>query len=362
MTDWRDISGLVADGVRLAHSDRVSVFFTDAVALPAVRAFVEEAYRRGALPQVLDTDERFDHLALKFAPDEQLSAPPPLEAAAMSWSDVHVSFRAMVPPLTERQPDPRRIALLRHGRGLISTMRWQETRWAIVRIPTPEWCAAVGVDAVAVEREWQASFAADWREAEERMRRLCDRLEDESQLVIVDADTELALPTAGRRWVPFSGSANWPDGELATAPVETAVRGHITFPGLTIFAGARVRDLRLDFKAGEVVRASASEGAAVVEQLLETDQGARRVGELGIGTNRALRTMTGDLLLDEKILGTAHIALGRAYPECGGVNESALHWDIVKDLRGPAASLYAGAIELIRDGHVQESLAAAAVA
>lgn len=362
MTRWHDISALVADGVRLGPGDRVSVFFTDSVASPAVHAFVEEVYRRGAIPQVLDTDESFDRLALEFAPDSQLRAAPPLEAAAMSWSDVHVSFRAMVPPVAGGEPDPRRIALLRHGRGLISAMRWQQTRWAIVRVPTPEWCAAVGVDAAVIAREWQSSFLADWAEAENRMRLLCNRLESEQQVVVVDADTELVLPTAGRRWVPFSGSANWPDGEIATAPVETLVSGHITFPGLIIFAGARVRDLRLEFEAGEVVRAAASEGTAVVEQLFETDPGARRVGELGIGTNRALRTMTGDLLLDEKILGTAHIALGRAYPECGGVNESALHWDIVKDLRGPMASLYGGPIALIRDGQVQDSLASAAVA
>ncbi|MCR2793520.1 aminopeptidase [Microbacterium sp. zg.Y625] len=359
--DWRRITALVADGVRVASGDKVSVFFTDASALAAVAAFVDECWRRGAVPQVVATDERFDESALRWADATVLEQAPPLEAAAMRWCDVHVSFRAMTSPVVDAEPT--RIAALRHGRGIVSTLRWQETRWALVRTPTPEWAQATGQDADRLLAEWAASFDADWPEAEARMSALCAQLDQARTVVIEDSWGRLELPVAGRRWVAFSGSANWPDGEIATAPLERSVSGVIHFPGRFWFAGVEVCDLELEFEAGLVVRERATEGLEFVRNLLDTDAGARRVGELGIGTNAALTTMTGDLLIDEKVLGTVHIALGRAYPQCGGVNKSALHWDIVKDLRAaPGGSLSADGTWLIRDGAVQPPLVDAAVA
>lgn len=357
---WDRIARLIADGLTVARGDRVSVFFTDGSAMGAVAAFVDECWRRGALPQVLATDERFDAGALRWADPEVLAQAPPLEVAAMEWSDVHVSFRAMTSPVVDAEP--RRIAALRHGRGIVSTMRWQGTRWALVRVPTPMWADEIGLDAESVLREWAASFDADWGEAAARMGALCERLDPARAVVIEDEWGRLELPVTGRKWVAFSGEANWPDGEIATAPIEDGVDGVIRFPGMFSFAGVPVRDLELEFADGLVVREHATEGLEFVREMLRTDDGARRVGELGIGTNAALTTMTGDLLIDEKILGTAHIALGRAYPQCGGVNVSALHWDIVKDLRVSRASLTVDGAALVHDGHAQPILRDAAVA
>lgn len=362
-TDWTRIAGLVADGVDLSKGDKVSVFMTDPLAMPAVESFVEECYRRGAVPQVLATDERFDRAALRWSDPSALSEAPPLEAAAMEWSDVHVSFRAMVDPVLDAEPA--RIASLRRGRGIVSTLRWQHTRWALVRVPTPVWADVMGLDAEAMLTQWADSFDADWSGGRARMQRLCDLLAESSRAVISDDHGVLEIGTAGRSWIPFSGNANWPDGEIATAPVETDLEGVVRFPGRFAFGGVMVRDLELVFDQGLVVAERAAEGRAFVQGMLATDEGARRVGEFGIGTNAAIIDLTGDLLIDEKILGTAHIALGRAYPECGGINESAIHWDIVKDLRGlagaAAGSLRVGDEWLIKDGVVQPLLAEASV-
>lgn len=361
--DWTTIGRLVADGVTVSEGDRVSVFVTDAAATDAAAAFVDEGWRRRAVVQVVATDERFDASALRWAEESVLEAPMPLEAAAMEWSDVHVSFRGMAPPVLAA--DPRRLAALRRGRGVVSTMRWQGTRWALVRVPTREWAEAMGVDADVMLREWVASFYADWADAARRMQALCDRLTGADTAVVEDDWGVLELDLQGRVWVPFAGNANWPDGEVATAPREAAVTGRIRFPGAMAFGGVVVRDLQLRFEDGVVVDEQAEDGLAFVRELLDADDGARRVGELGIGTNAALTTTTGDLLIDEKILGTVHIALGRAYPECGGVNASSLHWDIVKDLRGsrsaPAGSLRVGDDVLVDRGVVSPVLAAAAV-
>lgn len=361
--DWSMIGRLVADGVAMAKGDRVSIFVTDGAAMAAVAAFVEESWRRGAVVQVVSTDEAFDASALRWADLDVLCAAPPLEVAAMEWSDVHVSFRAMTTPVVDAEPE--RLAALRRGRGLVSTMRWEGTRWALVRVPTPTWAEAMALDAEDLLQEWIASFDADWSVAALRMQALCEHLGDARTAVIEDDGDVLEIGLGGRTWVPFSGSANWPDGEIATAPLEHHVSGRIRFPGAFSFGGVIVRDLELELEEGRIVRERASEGLAFVSRLLDTDDGARRIGELGIGTNAALTTMTGDLLIDEKILGTVHVAAGRAYPECGGVNSSALHWDIVKDLRGtrgsPRGSLRVDDVWLIRDGVVQPVLRDAAV-
>ncbi len=353
------LAELVADGVSVTQGSRVSIFTNDAAVLPAAAAFVEEVYRRGGLAQIVHADEQFDASAVRWGSESMLRQPPPIEEAAMRWSDVHVSFRGLLPP-TEALSGAR-VAALREGRGRIATLRWEGTRWAIVRVPTAQWAEFAGVDAQTLMDEWSASFAEDWPAAESRLMPWCAELAEASSVHIVGSDTDLVLGVGGRTWVPFAGRANWPDGEIATAPVEDQVDGHITFPGRFWFSGLEVADLRLNFADGRVTSVAASAGEDFVRGLLATDDGAMRVGEFGIGLNAALRTPTGDLLIDEKILGTVHIALGRSYQECGGRNRSALHWDIVKDLRD-GGTVRVGDRALIADGIVSDELRRYAVA
>jgi len=354
--EWRALARAVADGVQLRAGDRVSVFLTDYESYPAVHAFCEEAYRRAATPHVVLTDERLERVALEAADVSVLAQAPAIEAASMSIADVHVSFRGMVPPAPGAQPDPARVAAQRTGKGLISTMRWQQTRWALVRVPTVAWARYAGVDPDELRREFLAGCGLDWQAERRSWSRLAERLEATDVVRIVSPDTDLSLAVSGRTAAIFAGEANWPDGEIATAPLEDGVNGFIRFPERFSFASTEFEGLRLEFAAGEVVAIEADRGADVARALLGTDDGARRVGELGIGLNPFMRTWTGDLLLDEKILGTVHIALGRAYPQCGGTNESSLHWDIVKDLRahsgGGAGTVYFDDEAVIDDGRV----------
>ena len=330
MSRWQELAVHLAEVNEVGEGTRVSVFATTSSVLDAVDAFVKEVYRRGGMPQVLLVEEKYDRFALEHASASLLREAAPLELASMEWADVHVSFRGMEPPADEI--DGARLSLQREGKGLVSTARWQGTRWTLVRIPTPEWATFIGVPREQLEREFFAGTLADWTAHRAHLDLLCAELNRTSLVRILDDDTDLRLNCAGRTWVPFAGEANLPDGEVATAPVEDGVDGHITFPGSFWFGGATITDLRLDFVEGRVEEVSATRGLDLVERILEAD-GARRVGELGIGTNAHVQTMTGDLLIDEKILGTVHIALGRSYPQCGGTNESAIHWDIVKDLR-----------------------------
>jgi aminopeptidase len=141
------------------------------------------------------------------------------------------------------------------------------------------------------------------------------------------------MSIAGRKWINCSGHENFPDGEIFTGPVEDSVNGHIRFSFPGIFSGKEIEDICLEFKDGKVVKASAAKGEELLHALLETDAGARYVGEVAVGTNFGIQKFTRNMLFDEKIGGTVHLALGSSYPESGGKNQSGIHWDMLCDMR-----------------------------
>jgi aminopeptidase len=145
--------------------------------------------------------------------------------------------------------------------------------------------------------------------------------------------TDLWLRVDGRTWINSDGRRNMPSGEVFTGPIEDSANGTIRFAVPSSPRGAEVSGVQLSFEGGKVVAAHAERGEEFLQAALETDAGARYLGELGIGTNAAIERATGSILLDEKIAGTVHLALGRSYPETGGRNLSALHWDMICDLR-----------------------------
>lgn len=349
---WDGLAEHLANRLAVAGGDRVSIFINDDSSLPAAHALIRAALRRGAAAQTVYQPELADVEELAHSTLEQIVEPPAVEAAAMRWSTVHVSFRSMLWPEaaeSERPEDfPERLAAQRRAKGAISTLRWQNTRWAIVRVPTPEWAAQIGVAPELLLNDFFAGALDDWDAAKIRWQSVCDAIDVAETVTITSADTDLRLGISGRTAALFAGEANLPDGEVATAPVDDQVDGHITFPGVTVFAGEVFENLFLRFEAGRVVEVRADRGAEVARALIDTDEGSHRVGELGIGLSSTVQQWTGDLFIDEKILGTVHIALGRAYPQCGGINESTLHWDIVKDLRVDAAG---GAGTLAIDGN-----------
>jgi aminopeptidase len=158
-------------------------------------------------------------------------------------------------------------------------------------------------------------------------------LEAKKTLRIVSRDTDLRMSVAGRKWINCSGQQNFPDGEVFTGPVEDTVEGNIRFSFPGIYSGREVEDIRLTFEKGRVVKARAAKGEDLLNQILDTDQGARYVGEIAVGTNYDIQKFTRNMLFDEKIGGTAHLAIGRSIAESGGQNVSTIHWDMLCDMR-----------------------------
>ena len=322
----------IADQTNVGEGTKVAIFTSGAEAQAAVRALVAEVYGRGGTPQVLLTDPEFDRSALASAPAKVLATPAPLQVRAIRWADVQISFRAMSPPRPVRASAERRL-LQRKAAGIASTLRWNSTRWIIVRVPTPAWARMVGKPYAQLRTEFIEGCLTDWSTLRQHWDALAHHLAHAQKIHITAPDTDLVLGVKERRWLVLAGDLNLPDGELATAPEENSAEGYITFPGPFWFADARFENLYFEFRNGSVSSVSASVGQDLASTLVSGDAGSKRIGEFGIGVNPRMRTLVGDLFFDEKVLGTVHIALGRAYPQCGGSNMSFLHWDIVKDLR-----------------------------
>jgi aminopeptidase len=190
---------------------------------------------------------------------------------------------------------------------------------------------------------------ARWREFSGELRRAVELLSAKQELRFIAEGTDITFAVGGRTWVAADGHENFPDGEVFTAPHDESTEGVITFTYPAVFEGRQVDDVRLSFRDGEVVEATASRGEDFLQEMVAVDEGARRVGELAFGLNDAVSVFTRNILFDEKIGGTMHLALGSAYPECGGTNRSALHWDLICDLRS-GSEVYADGELVYRDG------------
>jgi aminopeptidase len=177
------------------------------------------------------------------------------------------------------------------------------------------------------------AVSADWPAMRDELLRRKVQFEAAREVRIVGPSTDLRLGVAGRTWIVDEGKHNMPGGEIFTGPIEDSVEGEVLYDFPAVYGGREVEGVRLRFQAGKVVDASARTGEAYLIAMLDADEGARRLGELGVGTNYGIQRFSKSVLFDEKIGGTVHLALGRSYDETGGTNQSAIHWDMVKDLR-----------------------------
>ena len=219
-------------------------------------------------------------------------------------------------------------------------------RWCVSLWPTPALAQQAGMSSADFSAFVRRALFLDrddpvaaWRELSSVQARLIERLERRCENCGSRERARIfALSVAGRTWINSDGRRNMPSGEVFTGPVETSASGVVRFDVPSSPRGVEVAGVELSFREGVVVSARADRGDDVLQAMLATDDGARRLGEIGIGTNFGIDRAVGMTLLDEKIGGTVHLALGRSYPETGGTNESAIHWDLICDLRNAEAA------------------------
>lgn len=328
---------------------------------PLVQAVYEEILRAGGHPVVQLSPEGAAAAFYELADDDQLDWIAPTSAWAVEEADVRIAILADANTRHLSQVDPKKQARVQRARkGLMETsMRRSASgdyRWALTLFPTHAYASEAGMPLAAYEDfYYRACLATDpepvgaWQRQSGLVRRLAEWISGKEEVHIQAPGTDIRLGVAGRTWIPCVGDRNMPDGEFFTGPVEDAVDGEISFSFPAVYGGREVSGVRLRFEGGRVVDAAAERGEEFLHEMLDTDDGARRLGELGIGTNYGITTATREILLDEKIGGSVHMAIGMSYPESGGRNSSAVHWDMVCDLRN-GGSITVDGEELQRDG------------
>ncbi len=331
---WRDLANiLTGHATGVGPGDRVLVAMREPEVFPLAAAVHEAAIRAGGYPQTILSAAAFDRALLSAGSDADLSREPDLERLAYEWADVAIVLRGARNPHEFSDLPAARMALHRTAQGAISALRTASTRWTLVRVPNESFAQQAGMPLGAAMEYFFDACLRDWAAEGRRWQVIADRLAAGTEIAVTGPGVDLSFSTAGRRWVVGDGRINVPDGEVYTAPVDGSLQGEVRFDWPQVWSGQLVEGIRLRFERGEVVAASATRGEEHLHAAIAMDDGARRCGEIGIGVNESITRPVNDLLFDEKIFGTIHLALGRAYAECGGVNQSALHWDLVKDLR-----------------------------
>src|SRR3954454_23703729 len=312
---------------------------------PLLRAVYEEVLKAGANP-ILNV--ALDGLAATYyshATDEQLQWISPVTEWMVENADVRIGIGASANTRRLSAVPPERQSLRQAAVGPVLAQMMDrsakgEFRWCYTLYPTNAYASEAEMSLADYEDFYfGACLASDpdpltaWKRASAETERLAEWTEGHEEVRVTAPGTDITLGISGRQFIPCVGDRNMPDGEFFTGPIEDSVEGEVTFHLPAVIGGREVSGVRLRFEAGKVVDASADRGEEFLIQLLDTDPGARRLGELGIGTNYAIDRGTLEVLLDEKIGGTVHMAVGKSYPESAGVNDSAVHTDLVCDLR-----------------------------
>jgi len=325
------------------------------LAAPLLLALQREILERGAWP-LLDVampgqSEGF----WQSVRDSALDTFPSAEAAFARELDASLRIQATDNANALASVDPARLARAARAQAPLRELRLAK-RWAITLWPT----AAAAQQAGMGTRELEAFVTralfldrddpvAAWGELRAFQAGLIEKLAPAREIHILGEGTDLRLDVSDRVWVNSDGKRNMPSGEVFTGPHERSAEGVIRFTIPTSPRGVVVEDVTLEFREGRVVSARAERGDAYLQATLDTDDGARFLGELGIGTNFGIDRPIGAILFDEKIGGTVHLAVGKSYPETGGTNESVVHWDMICDLR-QGGSLSADGEVILRDG------------
>ena len=326
----------------------------------AAEPLVKEIYTRllqvGAIPIPQVALPGLQELFYEHAREIHYEKTPPVIRTLYEGVDAVISIMAPHNTRALAGVDPRKQRALGKRDKEVQDLVIERDRWALTLYPTQ---ALAQESEMGLEEYEEFVFEAMalgeddpvryWRQKAEEQGRLIGRLEGASEVRIVGPGTDLTLSIEGRRFINGDGRHNMPCGEIFTGPVEDSASGEICFGVPVAVAGREVSGVRLRFEGGRVVEASAEKGEEYLRSMLDADEGARYLGELGIGTNYGIRRPTKNILFDEKLGGTVHLAIGRSYEKTGGKNDSSVHWDLICDLRDEG-KIYADGELIAKDG------------
>jgi aminopeptidase len=301
---------------------------------------------RGGFPHILLHLPDEEEIFFALAGDEQLDFTPSFQKMVTQEFDVYIRARSETHTRALSNVDPARQARWQKAMAPIRNTMMRRSaeksmRWVLTQYPTAAYAMEANMGLGEYEDfvfgachadEATADPVAYWQNVEKEQAKIIQRIEGREQVHLRGPNVDLTLSIKGRTFRNSSGQHNMPDGEIYTGPVEDSVNGWVRYTFPAVYQGRVVDGVELAFEKGKVVKASAEKNEAFLLKMLDTDAGARYVGEFAIGTNFEIKRFTRNILFDEKIGGTFHMALGAGYPETGSKNTSVIHWDMICDL------------------------------
>ena len=332
--------------------------------LPLMNAVMEKVLQAGGHPVISLDSDTLEETYFRNANDEQLEWINPVEDFRARIADVSIFIRAPENTRALNRIDPQKQQLYSRARNELTKIRFEraasgDQRWVLTNYP----CEAYAQDADMSVRDFEdfvfaATYAdkddpvAAWQKVKTEQQRLVEWLYGKKQITVKSPDADLTLSIEGRTFLNACGQRNLPDGEIFTGPVEDSVNGWVRFAFPANRYGRSVEGVEFEFKDGKVVTATAAKNEAFLLSSLDSDSGARYLGEFAFGLNEQVSDYTGQILFDEKIGGTIHMAIGRGFPETGSKNESNLHWDFICDTRRDS-EVYVDGELFFKNGQVQ---------
>jgi aminopeptidase len=306
--------------------------------------FYEAAIKAGANVTILMDMPGAAEVFLKYASDEQMDFVSPVRKLLIETYDARMVVEAETNTRELAGVDPKRLAHMRKANAplfskMLKRIESKQLNWCLTVYPTDAMAQDANLS-LSDYREfvYEAGMlnakdpVALWKAEAKKQQKLVDWLKGGDKAVLKGDNIDLTMSIKGRKFIVCAGDQNFPDGEIFTSPVEKSVNGWVRFKYPAIFDGQEIEDIELWFENGKVVKETAKSNQGLLTAQLNTDKGARYLGEWGIGTNYNIKRFSKNMLFDEKIGGTIHLAMGLGFEEAGGGNQSGLHWDMLCDM------------------------------
>lgn len=330
-------------------------------AQPLVKEIYKQVLKRGGNPIIRCGLDGITETYIKTATDEQLDFVDPITKMEYETAQNYISIGAPLNVKNMAKADSKKMARRSKATKQLSEIMLDraakgELNWVIADYPTQALAqeAKMSLDeytdfVMTSCRLYDEDPVESWRRVGEEQQKMADYLTKTSKLRVVGEKTDITFSTEGRIWKNCCGECNFPDGEIYTSPVEDSANGQIYFDYPAIYRGNESHKILLKVENGKVVEATAEKGEDFLLDMLNMDEGSRFIGEIAIGTNDMIQDITGNILFDEKIGGSIHMAVGASYPETGGKNVSGLHWDLIKNMKN-GGQIYADDVLIYENG------------
>lgn len=343
---WEKYAKVLVEYSVNVQPKELTVIRTDSyLSQPLVKEIYKQVLLRGGYPVVRMGVEGLNEVYIKNATDEQLEYIDPMTEIEYERAKNLISIGAPLNVKSMTRLDSKKLAkrssVMKHlSEKMLNRAAKGELKWVIADFPTN----ALAQEANMSLEEYteflikacylhEENPVKKWIEIGEKQEKTAEYLNKKSKIRIVGEKTDITFNVAGRKWKSCAGECNFPDGEVYTSPVEDSAEGEIYFDFPQIYRGNEAQKVYLRLEKGQIVEAKAEKGEEFLKNMISMDEGSKFVGEIAIGTNEMIQDVTGNILFDEKIGGSIHMAIGASYPDTGGKNVSGLHWDLIKNMK-----------------------------